>query len=76
MAITDRHNTVLLGRLSELTGYAIFPVWVDPIRMRLIIRRAERQERSRVEMLRGPSMRLLERCYIHTMVMFITYQKK
>jgi hypothetical protein len=44
VAITRPENTCILHVLSTLTGRTIFPVLVDPARMRLLIRRIERQE--------------------------------
>lgn len=46
VAITDRHNTAVIESLSKYTGQAIFPVLIDPTRMRLLIRRIERYERD------------------------------
>jgi len=46
VAITEPHNTHILELLSILTGCTIFPVLVDPTRMRLLIRRIERLERA------------------------------
>jgi Type II secretion system (T2SS), protein E, N-terminal domain len=46
VAITDRQNTVVIEYLKKFTGQAIFPVLIDPIRMRLLIRRIERNEYS------------------------------
>jgi len=47
VAITDRHNTALIEALSKFTGCVIFPVCVEPARMRLLIKRIERCERRR-----------------------------
>lgn len=44
IAITEQKNTCILHVLSALTGCTIFPVLVDPARMRLLIRRVERLE--------------------------------
>lgn len=44
VAITEPKNTALLNTLRLLTGCTIFPVFVDPTRMRLLIRRIERLE--------------------------------
>jgi hypothetical protein len=47
VAITEPENTFLLNILSALTGRTIFPVLIDPARMRLLIRRIERMEYAR-----------------------------
>jgi hypothetical protein len=45
VAIADCHDPFILEFLSRITRRAIFPVLVDPIRMRLLIQRLERKER-------------------------------
>ena len=47
VAITDAQDRLVIETLSTLTGQRIFPVLVDPVRMRLLIRRMERYERRR-----------------------------
>ncbi len=47
VAITDRQNTLAIESLRNLTGQAIFPVLIDPTRMRLLIQRIERNEHCR-----------------------------
>ncbi len=47
VAITDRQNTSIIESLRGFTGQAIFPVLIDPTRMRLLIQRIERYEQSR-----------------------------
>jgi hypothetical protein len=44
VAITDQQDHWILELLSRVTGCAIFPVWVHPARMRLLLRRLERSE--------------------------------
>ena len=44
VAITEQKNICILHMLSALTGCTIFPVLIDPARMRLLIRRVERLE--------------------------------
>ena len=44
VAITDRQNTSVIESLRRITGQAIFPVLIDPNRMRLLIQRIERYE--------------------------------
>jgi type II secretion system (T2SS) protein E len=48
VAITDRQNTPVIESLRRFTGKAIFPVLIDPTRMRLLIQRIERYEQYRV----------------------------
>src|SRR6266705_5089401 len=47
VAITDRQNTSIIESLKIYTGQAIFPVLIDPTRMRLLIQRIERYEQCR-----------------------------
>ena len=47
VAITNRHNMLVIESLRNFTGQAIFPVLIDPNRMRLLIYRIERNEHSR-----------------------------
>jgi len=47
VAITDQQNTSVIESLREITGQAIFPVLIDPDRMRLLIQRIERCEQNR-----------------------------
>jgi len=47
VAITDQQNTSVIESLRSITGRAIFPVLIDPTRMRLLIQRVERYEQYR-----------------------------
>ena len=47
VAITDRQDPSILTILSKLTGRAIFPVLVDPVRIHLLIQRINRDLHSR-----------------------------
>ena len=47
VAITNRQNTLVIESLKKFTGQSIFPVLIDPINMRLLIRRLERNEYRR-----------------------------
>lgn len=42
VAITNPQDTTVIEALKQLTGRAIFPVLIDPTRMRLLIDRIER----------------------------------
>src|SRR2546426_3457299 len=56
VAITDRHDTSVIKTLTRFIGRPIFPVWVKPARMHLLIKRMERRERREDEMLRSPRL--------------------
>jgi Type II secretion system (T2SS), protein E, N-terminal domain len=47
VAITNRQNTVVIESLKKFTGQSIFPVLIDPAKMRLLIQRIERNEYRR-----------------------------
>jgi hypothetical protein len=47
VAITDTQNTLAIESLRRITGQAIFPVLIDPNRMRLLLQRIERCELCR-----------------------------
>jgi len=66
VAITDRRDTSLVEVLTKLTGRTIFLVWVKPSRLRLLIRRRERWQRLKDEMLRWPHP--LSLVQLHTIV--------
>ncbi len=74
VAITNRLNTSLIKTFTRLIGRPIFPVWVKPARMGLLIKRMERWERREDEMLRSP--RLLSSLEIHVIVSVLTDQMK
>jgi len=56
VAITDQCDPSLIAALAHLTGCAIFPVWVNPVRMHLLIQRMERWQQRKDEMLRWPHL--------------------
>ena len=47
VAFTDPQNTLAIESLRRITGQAIFPILIDPNRMRLLIQRIERCEQCR-----------------------------
>lgn len=47
VGITNRHDTRVIDFLRRLTGRTIFPVLIDPARMRLLLHRIERNEEYR-----------------------------
>ncbi len=79
VAITDRQNISVIESLRRYTGQAIFPVLIDPARMRLLLQRIERYEQYRKVFY--PGTREVE-CYLYavrqlqvdSMVMFLSRQ--
>lgn len=59
IAITDQQQEPVIELLKKLTGRAIFTVYVDPARMRLLIDRVERCEQRKYRKLLGCP------CYLH-----------
>ena len=53
VAITDQRQKYMLESLKKLSGHAVFPVFVDPARMRLLIERIERCEQRKYHQLHG-----------------------
>ena len=53
IAIVDQQQRPLLESLKKLSGHAVFPVFVDRARMRMLIERIERCERRRSQQLHG-----------------------
>ncbi|MBV9229556.1 MAG: hypothetical protein JOZ18_09615 [Chloroflexi bacterium] len=74
VAVTDWRDPSLIGTLTELTGHPIFPVWVKPSRMRLLILRTERWVLRKHEMLRWPHP--LNLVQIHTIMAVSAYQTR
>jgi len=74
VAITDRYNSSSIKALTKLIGHPIFPVWVKPARMDLLIKRMERWELRKDEILRWP--RILSSFEIHMLVSVLTAQLK
>lgn len=72
VAIINRRDTSLIETLARLTGHPIFPVWVKPTGMNLLIQRIERWEHRKDEMLRWPHP--LNLIQIHTIVVVPIYQ--
>ncbi len=53
IAITYQHQRPVIESLHKLTGRAVFPVLVEPARMRLLIEGIERCEQRKYYQLRG-----------------------
>jgi hypothetical protein len=67
VAIADRQNMAVIASLSRYTGKAIFPVLIDPNRMRLLIQRIERGEQcGRFYYSKGVQLKEFE-CYLYTL---------
>ena len=63
VALADRQNITVIKSLSRYTGQTIFPVLIDPQRMRLLIHRIERCEQYRQALcLKGKQAKEIE-CY-------------
>lgn len=60
IAITYQQQRAVIESLNKLTGRTVFPVLVDPARMRLLIERIERCEQRKYYQLRGRP------CYLHS----------
>jgi Type II secretion system (T2SS), protein E, N-terminal domain len=73
VAITDCDPS-LIKTLTKLIGRPIFPVWVKPARMGLLIKRMEQREHRKDKMLRWPS--LLNSFEIHMAVIVLTDHMK
>jgi hypothetical protein len=74
VAFLNLQNKALIDALQRYTGYAIFPVYVRPTRLRLLLARLQRQERQACERLwRSPLSLPIP---VRTMVYVITSQRK
>jgi Type II secretion system (T2SS), protein E, N-terminal domain len=72
VAITDRQDISILTLLSKLTGRTIFPVLVDPVRMRLLVQRVDRYQHSRGNV--SDYLLYLHRLQVKAMAMPFMYQ--
>lgn len=71
VAIADCHDPFKLEFLCRITRRAIFPVLVDPIRMRLLIQRLESKERFLGKLGSAP---FLHPHQVHTILILIIWQ--
>jgi Type II secretion system (T2SS), protein E, N-terminal domain len=83
VAVTDRHNMAVIESLSRYNRQAIFPVLIEPKRMRLLIQRIERCEQCRrIFYSKGKQAKEIE-CYLYaqrrlqvgSILMLVTSQK-
>jgi hypothetical protein len=83
VAIADRQNLAVIELLSKYTGQAIFPVLIEPDRMRLLIQRIERREQYRRNIYSKRNQDkgiecyqyILQRLQISSILMLVTSQK-
>ena len=74
VAISDQQQGLIIEALQKLTGYAIFTVFVDPLRMRQLIDRIERCERRKYRNLLGRPY-YLHRIQLQAIVWFLLTEK-
>ena len=67
IAITDTRNMEVLEVLSSYTGRTIFPVLIDPKRMRLLLQRIEQREQCRVNPSSKRNQAKGTACYLYTL---------
>ena len=81
VAITDRQNTSVIESLRRITGQPIFPVLIDPNRMRLLIQRIERYEQYRQVFYARDSreqayyLHMKRQFQVSSIMMLLAYQK-
>lgn len=80
VAITDRQDTSVIESLRSITGQAIFPVLIDPTRMRLLIQRIERYEQvfsARTQHAREQVyyLHIKRQFQVSSIMMLLSYQK-
>ncbi len=83
VAITDRQNISVIESLRRITGQAIFPVLIDPTRMRLLIQRIERNEqygqafsaRTRNAREQADYLHMKHQFQVSSIMMLLAYQK-
>jgi hypothetical protein len=74
VAISDQQQGPIIEALQKLTGYAIFTVFVDPLRMRQLIDRMERCERRKYSKLLGRPY-YFHRIQLQAIVWFLLAEK-
>lgn len=72
VAIADQKGVSIFHALSQITGCAIFPVLVDPVRMRLLLQRIERAEHEHYSTLRRFSS--LQRLQARVLLSILAHQ--
>lgn len=69
VALSDQQDIAVLDIISEFTGRTIFPVFVSPITIRLLIQRIENDKRNKSQIFKQRTS--LNPLYIHAMVMSV-----
>lgn len=73
VAISDQRGKPVLELLKVVTGCAIFPVWVHPARMQLLLHRLERYEHSRIRISRRFYIPTRYKFEAHSMLMMLRH---
>ena len=76
VGITHRSHTAIIDSLTRLTGCNIFPVLVDPDRVRLLLKRIEYNERRRGLRSRSKPSALFHSLQIRSIIMFLADSEK
>lgn len=74
VAITEQQRYIIEA-LKKLTGYTVFPVFVNPARMRLLIERIERCEQRKYHQLRG-RLYYLHGIQLQSIIQFLSLMNK
>lgn len=74
VALSDQQDIAILNIISEFTGRTIFPVFVSPIKIRLLIRRIEYDKRNKGQIFKQRTS--LNPLSIHAMVMSVLYMEQ
>ncbi len=74
VAISNRQNITVVDTLVKVTGRNIFPVYVSPARMRLLLHRLERGEQRKREQLWRPAHSTV--LPVQSVVLLLTHRKQ
>lgn len=75
IAITDQQQRPIIDSLQKLTGYPIFPVFVNPATIHMLIDRVERCERRKYRRLLGRPY-YLHRTQLLSIIQFLSLMNK
>ena len=73
VAITDVQDPEIVELLGRVTGCTIFPVWVHPAKMHLLLHRLERYKRNRFHISKRPYITTLYEIKAHSMLMMLRH---
>lgn len=73
VAISDQQGKSVLELLSGVTGCAIFPVWIHPARMHLLLGRIERYEHGNIHISRRSYVSTRYKIEAHTLVVMLRH---